>query len=310
MAATPLHDGERAIRSVSLIALFKNNSSYLEWLFPRLEAMEAMYDLEFRYFFYTNDNSDDTAEKLSVFMAKRAGKLCSESLGPNRSAYDTTEFSYGRVKFLADLRTTHLAVLRASSTAFVTSDWTLFLDSQVYFEADVLQRLMTTEPRANNIAVLTCNTKEVRRNQGFNPCSTNPVERQPFYSHGHYYDTYALVEPDGRMYYPMCRFPECKICEGKRRSSGIATYDKEYKDGVVDVRTAFGGLVMIPTRFLIPDYVEWKTTEMKWGQLALCEHIYFMDMVRASAAACAASSTSSKPRVVIVSGVDDVTWIK
>lgn len=294
-----LHDGTRPVKSISIMGLFKDNVDYLEWLFPRLESMEAMYDVRFRYYFYTNNNTDDTAAKLEGFVRARgadAGRVMSEMLAA--PTYTPTEFKYARVKFLADLRSKHLRSMREAGE--LTSDWTIIMDSQVYFEPDILIRLMSTEPRSKEdspIAMLTCNTKEIRRNPEFNPSHPDPRYRQPFISHNHYYDSYALVELDGRMFYPVCRFPECTTCVTRCQQNGIA----KYTDDLVNVRSAFAGFVMMPTRYLQPDYVEWKTTEMRWGELALCEHIYFCDMVRIA---------SGGERIVIVRGVDDVTWIK
>jgi len=292
--ANPLHDGKNPIRSISILGLLKDNEDYLDWLFPKLKELEAEYAVEFSYFFYENNSKDTTPQKLRAFMEGRKGRLISEKL--DKPHYNTKEYGYERVQFLANLRTNHLKQIREE----LDSDWTLIIDSNIYFEKDALTRMMTMDPRSDseNICMLTCNTKEVRKNYKFNPINPrNDNERKPFLSQNHMYDTYAIVDLDNRLAYPFCRFKECQICEHRLAANNMTPYE----GNTIEVRAAFGGFVMIPTAFLKPWYVEWKTTEFRFGELSSCEHIYFCDMIRIA---------SGGGRVVIVQAMDDLQWLK
>jgi hypothetical protein len=293
-----LHDGINPVRKIAIMGLFKDNSEYLDWLFPQFMLMESMYDVCFRYFPYENNSKDDTATKWDAFLSTRKGHLLSECL---TSSYINKEYNFERVKFLAGLRNKLLEASRLEPD-FTESDWCLMIDSNVYFEPDTLVRMFALSPCTKNIAMLTACTQEVTKNPAFDleSQSADHRSRQPFLSYCHYYDTYAVVDVDDKLHYPMCRFDKCQICNQRRKHNNVPVYVPD-EFGLVDVRSAFAGFVLIPIEYMMPTYVEWRTTEMKFGELSLCEHVYFADMIKIA---------SNKKRIVIASTIDDLNWVK
>lgn len=275
------------VQSITLMALFRNNRSYIEWLIPKLESMEKYYSknhgVQLHYAFYENDSTDTTPRLLQGFTnhpSRRGRSLCiTDRLkeAPKSVAFEN-DTGIERTRYLGGLRNKLLAAMRPIKT-----QWVWMLDSDVYFEIDVLEAMFKCKPLDNNIAVMTSNTKEVKK-------KASP-DGHPYICWEHYYDTYALVDVDDRMFYPLCRFKECIACKDRREKCGLSTYDS---NSVIDVRSAYAGCAIMRGKHLDNPIVQWKTTEVCFGEIAMCEHVYFCDMMHIA---------SDGGRVVIV---DDV----
>lgn len=255
------------VQSITLMAIFRNNRSYVEWLLPKLETMEKFYHgVVLHYAFYENDSTDITPRLLQRFAShpsRQARSLCiCDKLKESSFENDT---GVERTRYLGGLRNILLARMRPIQT-----QWVWMLDSDVYFEIDVLEAMFKCKPLDNNIAVMTCNTKEVQKKPS--------PDGHPYICLQHYYDTYALVDVDDRMFYPLCRFNECVACKERRQKCMLATYDAT--NNTIDVRSAFAGCAIVRGVHLDNPIVQWKTTEVCFGEIAMCEHVFFCDMVR------------------------------
>lgn len=268
-----IYDGSKEVKSVMIMAIFRNNRVYLEWLIPMLENIEKHYQakhgIEIHYAFYENDSTDITPKVLRKFCThpnRRNRSLCITEKNQTRQNGFDNECGWERAGYLAKLRNKLLSKARPIET-----DWCLILDSDIYFELGILEELFSLNPLDKNIAMLTCNTKEVKK--------VNAPTGQPYVCWEHYYDTYAIVEKDDRMFYPLCRFAECTACAERRASTSLPTNTID-ADGFIDVRSAFAGFALVPSKLLNKKYVEWKTMEICFGEMSACEHVYFCDMLR------------------------------
>ncbi len=280
-----LHDGRAPVKSIAVMMLLRNNRTYLEWFLDAMEKLEKRHpSTTFHYAFYENNSSDTTPRMLAKFtnapVRKKRSILISEKLNHAPSKF-VAEDVYHRPKYLGKLRTDMLKRLRPLDT-----DWTWLLDTDIYFPPNILEQMFACQPSSNNIGIVTCYTKEVKK-----------VEQQGFACEDHYYDTYSIVDIDDRMFYPLCRFPKCTRCAPRRTLTKVPVW----KDDVVDVRTAYGGCVLVPSALMNDPSVEWRTTEVCFGELAMCEHVYFCDTVRLA---------SKGSRVVILQSVQDIYWRK
>jgi hypothetical protein len=267
-----ISDGQNPVKSVTIMALFRNNRVYLEWLLPMLERMEKHYksnhDIELHYAFYENDSTDVTPKVLRKFCShpsRRQRCLCLTEKNQTKQNGFSNECGWERAGYLAILRNKLLAKMRPIGT-----DWLLIMDSDIYFEVTILEEMLSVKPTDKNIAMVTCNTKEVKKQDA--------PTGQPYVCWEHYYDTYAVVEKDDRMFYPICRFAECTACKDQRNASFLPTHHAD-ANGCIDVRSAFAGLALVPSKLLNKKYVQWRTTEVCYGEMSLCEHVYFCDMI-------------------------------
>jgi hypothetical protein len=268
-----IHDGQIQVRSITIMALFRNNRVYLEWLLPMLEKMEKHYksnhDVDLHYAFYENDSTDVTPKVLRKFCghpSRRHRAMCITEKDQAKQNGFTDECVWDRARYLALLRNKLLSKLRPIGT-----DWTVIMDSDIFFEVSILENMFSIKPSENNIVMITCNTKEVKK--------INAPTGQPYVCWDHYYDTYAVVEVNDRMFYPVCRFAECTACIEHRKNSHLPTYHVT-NNGCIDVRSAFAGFALVPSALLNKKDVQWKTTEVSYGEISLCEHVYFCDMLR------------------------------
>ncbi len=282
-----IQDGRNEVKTITVIALFRNNRIYLEWLLPMFERMEKYYksnhNIDLHYAVYENDSTDVTPKLLRKFCShpsRRQRALCITEKNQAQQNGFSNECGWERARYLATLRNKLLSEIRP-----IRTDWSVIMDSDIYFELNILEDLFDVKPAENNIAMVTCNTKEVKK--------IDAPTGQPYVCWEHYYDTYAVVEEDDRMFYPVCKFAECTACVDHRKMSFLPTY-KVTRSGCIDVRSAFAGFALVPSALLNKKEVQWKTTEVSYGEISLCEHVYFCDMLRIA---------SEGGRVVIVNHI-------
>jgi hypothetical protein len=273
-----LHDGEKKIDTIAVMIMVKNNAPYLLYWTQQWEAMERMYDVQFEYFVFENDSTDDSKTLLELFMQHRSGRLISEN---GHSRIINKECNYERVHALADFRNRLLQNVRPLSC-----DWLLVMDTGIFFEVDILCRMFACQPKTNGIIVHGVNSKQV---------NASKKQKGKFVTAHHYYDSYALVDVDDRSYYPLCRFNECTVCPARRGK--LATYDPSLD--LIDVRAAFGGFLLVDGNIVNESQLKWRPCEMKYGQLSLTEHIYFCDSARI---------LSGGKRIVVHQHIRDVYW--
>ena len=268
-----LHDGAQAVTSMGVCVIARNNESYLRsYLLPTLHRMEQLYpSVTFAYYFYENDSEDGTVAAIKEFKEKREERvvLKSEKLGLNDIGYGTCESRMQRMVFVRNRMLNHV---RDHLTSKHT--WCLFIDTDIYFDEMTLQAMFECAPARNNIVMMTCNTTELADNTGLDDDVPSDVS---FVTQNHYYDTFAFIDENDKMYYPNCISGGCTrtACQNARANASRMLEDV----AVRDVRSAWGGFVLISASVFAHTSVCWKSLIIK-PNMSLCEHIHLCDVIR------------------------------
>jgi len=262
-----IYEGESPIETIAVIALFRNNASYIPYFCSTFESIEKSYNMKFKYYFFENDSTDNTVELLENFMKNREGLFIHENLDLEFSA--ECDISYRRINRIASIRNLFLSKIRAD---ILKSCWCLFVDSDIYFNVETIQDMFVSIPPDTCISMITCNTLDTYDKLNIDE-STIPDDAK-FVTTNHYYDTFAYVSLDNVMTYPICANKDCChavciTCENRYIQSG----DIEY------VRSAWGGFVLVKSSAFNFFPVHWKPLCLNDGN-SLCEHIYFCDTIR------------------------------
>jgi len=274
-----LHDGVKPVRSISVLAMFRNNSPYLDYLFKQLANLEAAYDVEFSYYFLENDSTDDTRQKLKDFF--KSGKKGRLLLGSLNKDYVNRGENYDRTMTLARLRNSLV-----EGAAPVSSDWTVFIDSHIYFPVNVLQRMMAVEPAKNGLGMMTGYTKQVHINAilkrgGLDVSGASPIPDDAKIDLNHYYDTYTYYDTKGYSHFPVCAFKKCNMC-ARIRTPQYSLPLVEANQSIVEVRSAFGGFALIDSEAINHPRIRWSTLPFDHtGDKTLCDHVLFCDRLQA-----------------------------
>lgn len=292
----PPAPGGRLPGALAVVALFRDAADYLPHAFSRFEAWERA-GLPLRYYFLENDSTDDTAAQLTAFMAGRRGRLESRRLAIHYDPRRGGEH-HDRIMPLARMRSFIADVAMADQPAGV-NEWTLLLDSDIYFPADVLGRMFAErarDPRPESIGMLTCYTQQLFHAERI-PGAAAPCPLLPGWAIAdHYFDTYAFHDSLHRHPHPACAFARCRRCRpGTDPASlpGLIPRDRP----IVDVAAAFGGLALVPTTILRDGRIRWSTYGSGPDRSrVLAEHVLFCDRLR----------TITGSRVVVLQDVDCV----
>jgi len=289
-----LHDGVKPVTHISVLAMFRNNAPYLDYMFGQLDNWEATYDVQFSYYFLENDSTDDTRSKLKHFFKTHKGKLL---LGKLNKDYVNKGENYDRTMTLARLRNSII-----DSVAPLPSQWTVFLDSHIYFPVNVLERMLAVEPAKHDMGMLVGYTKQVHLNRilkkmgmdiSFN---SQPLQDEATIDLNHYYDTYTYIDEEGYSHFPVCAFEKCNMCSRIRTASYSNPLVKA-SQSMVDVRSAFGGFALIDTEAMNHPRVRWSTLPFDHsGDKSLCDHVLFCDRLK----------TVTGKRIVLMQDVDDI----
>lgn len=287
---------EHRIDSLAVVALFRDNADYLPHAFSRFEAWERA-GLRVRYYFLENDSTDATAARLAEFMQGRPGQLESRSLA-TRYVRSRGGENHDRIMPLARMRTFMLDRFAADPPPS-HGEWALLLDSQIFFPDDILDRMMAArarDPLPASIGMLTCYTQQLFRS-GHAPGILAPCPMLPEWSIAdHYFDTFAFQDAHHRHFHPHCGFARCRRCRAAT-PSGAALPLIPPDRPIVDVAAAFGGLALVPSRFLRDPRIRWTTYGSGFDDgRVLSEHVVFCDRLR----------TITGTRVVVLQDVDCV----
>lgn len=284
-----LYDGITKIHTIHILGIYRNNENYLTFLFKRFCEWEAYYtDVSFRYYFLENDSIDKTREKLQAFIKDRPkSKLILYHLKKDyRNVNDGT--NYERISTLAKLRN----LLVDTITPLPENEWALFIDSNIYFQDDILSvSFSQTQPTENNIGMMGVYTQQLFIPKLHSTSITKPVLID------HYYDTYSVVDLDNKSFFPRCPFQKCKKCRTLTDEHNLIAPSIKENQAVVEVKACFGGFVFIHTNILNIHNVRWDTLmyNMKEDK-STCEHVLFCDRLR--------SITNKK--IVVLQDVDKI----
>jgi len=294
--ALPSTTAERHPSTLAVVALFRDNADYLPHAFSRFAAWERA-GLPIRYYFLENDSSDATAGLLAEFMEGRRGRLESRRLAVRYERGRGRE-NHDRIMPLARMRN-FIVDVAMKDPPQAADEWTLLLDSDIFFPADVLSRIFAAragDPRPESIGMLTCYTQQLFQPDRI-PRIASPALGMPgFAVCDHYFDTFAFQDIGHRHHHPFCGFARCRRC----REDGTQQYPLPLVPAdrpIVDVAAAFGGFALVTTQTLRDPRIRWTTYGSGCDQeRVLAEHVVFCDRLR----------TVTGKRIVVLQSIDCV----
>lgn len=135
----------------------------------------------------------------------------------------------------------------------------MLVDTDVYFNLDVLESLFSKNPTAHGLGMLCA--------FGMEAVALDEA-RADWVTPYHYYDTAAFVAEDGYECFPRCMFSGCLKCGPSEDARQIPPA------GLVKVKSAFGGLALVRTDLLANRSIRWEARPCGPGAPP-CEHIGF-----------------------------------
>lgn len=224
---------------LNVISLFRDSEAYLHRTFENIEALERRHDVA--CFFYENDSIDSTPDLLRDWIRRRRGRLISQRLGAPKFG-QTMEPE----RVLAMARYRNIILYEAVR---VQSDWTLLLDSDVEFPADLVEQYLRWDDAS--VAMFTPWIELDRTCQMCDPPCHRPA----------YYDTFALRDKSGRRGVILS-------CNPFWDNADRTGWERNLP---VEVECAFGGAALIRSQVL---------SRCRWHSAGDCEHVAFAAQVR------------------------------
>ena len=244
---------------IGVVLILRDCEAYLGYLFSQFVKLESSYKdyISFSYFIYENDSVDSTPQLLTQFSNDpeykgRVHLLCEK----HATEYVKDGTSCERIQRIVNARNRLLDDLR---NKLAQTDWTLMIDSNIYFEPSCLQAMLDVSHKA---AIVTCNTICVNNNNDIERSKILEVPRSmPYYTTEHYYDTYAFLDNKLRLLYPQCPSPLCKepTCEK-------SPFKWSKDDSILRVKSAWGGFVLI-------DSAAFQHYDVRWEMITVAEAI-------------------------------------
>ena len=222
---------------IGLLATLRDEALALPRFFHLLESVEADSRVDrLICSFYENDSIDDTPELLASWLKNRPGVLQSERLGSprlrGREVKRTIQMAEARNKALAGFGEEYF-------------DWLVVIDADLHTKPSHIWQLI----------------EEVQRGRGVAMACASALQNLPDIfgrSPWSYYDTFALVDQSGRQGITGARVP---LWDLNDRAAWMAGRP-------VSVRSAFGGISVLPMALLRGHHVQWQGDQG-------CEHWAF-----------------------------------
>jgi hypothetical protein len=239
---------------ISVILAIRDGEKYIDFLNNLFDKIEGLNQnqIEYEYFIYENNSTDNTKEKIKEFYKKneRKGKYFLESID-NSTVKTGINFERG----------THMANIRNKLKDFhgqLVSDYVLLLDCDAVFTANTIEQLLNT---LNDKIVMTSPFCISWKQFLYNNCV-------------HYYDTFAVITKEGLTYknnYNTCLFKSCKMCINFRKTNNIIIDEQHLLicDKLIEVKSAFGSISLVKTN--VYNNVKWEST--------ICEHHSFCEQI-------------------------------
>lgn len=234
---------------LSICLCIRNGEKYINYINNKFNTIEKLYNnIEFEYFIYENNSTDNTKESIKNFYINRKGKYLMEDI-------DCSKMLSG----ISIIRGTKMAAIRNKLKKFhqkLDSDYVLLLDADVVFKNDTIIKLIETIK--NDIVMVT----------PYSICYNSYNVKKKKYIH--YYDSLAVISLDNISYYEndnTCLFKSCEHCINYRKNKKI-NIKKEFlfdDDKLIFVKSCFGSLALIKTNVY---------NSVSWGN-TICEHHSF-----------------------------------
>jgi len=223
---------------ISICLVVRNGEKYMIYLDKLCKEIETQYkELDFEYFIYENNSTDNTKDLIENFAKNHNCKYLLEDI-PNSNMQEGIKQERGQ----------HMTTIRNKLKDFhrdLNSDYTLLLDCDVVFLPSTIEQLIQSFDVTTGIVSTFC------------MCWT-------FYSENnksiHYYDSLAVISTDNISYKDTnntCLFKTCEGCINNRNNQNIHL-DESYlfdNNKIIRVKSAFGSMSMIKTE--IYNQVRW-----------------------------------------------------
>tara|TARA_Y100000389_G_C17360690_1_gene463581 strand:+ start:15 stop:884 length:870 start_codon:yes stop_codon:yes gene_type:complete len=273
------------IKRISIISMFKNNEKYLtDFFIGMMNEFESYYDIKFDYYIIENNSKDDTRKILKSFMETKSEK--SKLLLFNKHTdYKNigTGKNHDRLVNLTNIRNKLV-----NSITPLDSEWSLFIDSNIYFKVEILKDMFSIIPKENNIGMIIPYTQQLFIPNVHKLNLTKPTLLN------HFYDTFSFYDNNSKTFWPYCAFEKCKLCKREtcKDRKSIPT-----SESIVDVDSGFAGFALIETNIINNKDIRWKTLshEVKDDE-SICEHYLF----------CHSLKLITKKRIVLLQNVDEI----
>lgn len=230
---------------VSVVLVVRNREDYIKFLndlFLEIEQRSSN-SIQFEYFFYENNSTDNTKGEIEKFYETRCGLYLCEDINPVPKIYRGANNERGR--YMANIRNKIKEI-----HGELESDYTILLDSDIVFNVKTIFRLITTLKNGVVMSSVysTCGIKNY-----------------------HYYDTFAHISKEGhgwRQHGYTCYFHRCSDCNEKLIKKKVGYRYSLNKQ--IEVNACFGGVVALETKVY---------NKVKYGN-SICEHHSFCNEVR------------------------------
>jgi hypothetical protein len=286
MEKIEIYDGDIKINAISIMCMFKNNEIYLkDFFFKTILEMEILYDVNFEFYIIENNSTDNTRQLLRDFFKLRTtkSKLLLFNMKEDFKNIGNGK-NFERIYNLAKIRNKLL-----DNVVPLPSEWSLYIDSNIFFKKDILVKLFECSPSKNNIGMILPYTQQL-----FIPDIHKIPNLKKATLLNHYYDTFSFYDTNNKTFWPHCAFDKCKIC--KRADCMDRTSISEDSD-VVDVNSGFGGFALIKTDILNDNRIRWETLSHEVSKdESICEHFLF----------CYTLKKITNKRIVILQNVNEI----
>lgn len=281
-----LYDNGRKVSNISIICMFKNNENYLGEFFEKITTeMEEMYDTIFNYYIIENNSTDNTRNILRNFIKTKSDKSKLILFGVEKDYKNIGNGkNYDRLYNLSKIRNKLV-----NSITPLDSEWCLFIDSNIYFKKDILQKMFNKS--CETIGMMVPYTQQL-----FIPQIHKNMNLDKPTLYKHFYDTFSFFDENNKTFWPYCAFERCKYCNRETCTNNMNTVKKE-KD-VVDVGSCFGGFALIRTEIINNPIIRWDT--MSYDTIekeeSTCEHFIF----------CYLLKKITDKRIVVLQNIDEI----
>jgi hypothetical protein len=241
-------------KKISICILVKNNEKWLIFINELFKEIEEKYKevLDFEYFIYENNSTDDTKINVETFMNKRKGSYICEDINAKYNYSSDVSMDRGL----------HMNYIRnKAKTTFgkIQSDYTLLLDSDIVIGHSTIYEMVNYIQNNPSISGLS----------PFTACNSYPL---------HYYDSLAVISESGiseKETGNTCLFSNCNRCFYLRKLNNINISQKELfnpNSNEISVKSAFGCCFLTKTDYFNScNYNE----ELFRKCNHVCEHVSF-----------------------------------
>lgn len=215
------------ISSINICGIFKNNANYLKSFFvPMMNKLIVLHEeLDFYFYFFVDVGDDDTDDVLRRFVKGKKGSQVKVDSRPGKKYKRGTDLL--RIKNIERARN-ELLHLRPYE-----GDVTMFVDSDVFFDMNLINRFLLRE-YPTDTAQVSCNGKD------HVTCQAHRGQCK------HYYDTLALIDMNTKLGYNFTRTNGFQCCPFEDQTDR----DNWFAGKLVQVKSAFGGVSFYRTNII------------------------------------------------------------